>query len=298
MNEPANLLIPPEDLPRWVPGKTLLSSDGLGWRGVSLRSYRYTGLDVHVPPMRDYMIVSYRHGGTPMERQFGGRWSREQCTPGDVSLLTRSEQSHWHWTRDIDVVHVYLAPELLSRVSSDAMDREVADVRLEDVLRTRDPVIANAAAAIAAETEQQGMGGRLYVEALATQMAVHLLRRYSAISYPQCPCAGVLSQPQAQRVVEYIDSHLDAPLGLDQLAYVAGVSTWHFLRQFRARFHCPPHAYVIERRIDRAKRLLQRGTMPIKQIAAACGFSDQAHMTRLFRRHLGVTPAAVRSSVT
>lgn len=94
------------------------------------------------------------------------------------------------------MVHVYLAPELLSRVSSEAMDREVADVRLEYVLRTRDPVIASVAGAIAAETEQQGVGGRLYVEALATQMAVHLLRRYSAISYRQCACAGALS-PQA-----------------------------------------------------------------------------------------------------
>nr|WP_293245203.1 hypothetical protein [Panacagrimonas sp.] len=62
--------------------------------------------------------MSDRHGGTPMERQFGGRWSREQCTPGDVSRLARSEQSHWHWTRDIDVVHVYLEPELLSRASA------------------------------------------------------------------------------------------------------------------------------------------------------------------------------------
>jgi AraC family transcriptional regulator len=55
---------------------------------------------------------------------------------------------------------------------------------------------------------------------------------------------------------------------------------------------------VIERRIERAKGLLQPGAMPIKQIAAACGFSDQAHMTCLFRRHLGISPAAVRSSVT
>lgn len=297
MSEPANQLIPPEALPQWVPGKTLLSSDRLGWHGVSMRSYRYTGLDVRVPPLRDYMIVTYRQGGTPMERQFDGRWSREQCAPGDVSLLTRSERSHWHWTQDIDVVHVYLTRDLLAKVSGEAMDRDIVDVRLEDVLRTRDPVIANASAAIAAEAEQQGMGGGLYVEAIATQMSVHLLRKYSSISYRQSAHVGGLSDQQVRRVADYIEEHLDTPLSLDQLALVAGVSTWHFLRQFRMRFNRAPHAYVIERRIDRAKRLLLRGALPIKEISAACGFSDQAHMTRLFRRHLGVTPAAVRSSV-
>lgn len=295
LSKPTSQLIPPEALPKWVPGETLLSSDGLGWRGVSMRSYRYTGLDVHVPPMRDYMIVTYRHGGTPMERQFGGRWSREQCTPGDVSLLTRSEQSRWHWTQDIDVVHVYLTRDMLAKVSSEAMDRDIVDVRLQDVLKTRDPVIANASEAIAAEVEQQGMGGQLYVEAVATQMSVHLLRRYSAISYRHCRNVGGLSAQQARRVLDYVESHLDAQLSLDQLACIAGVSTWHFLRQFRARFNCAPHAYVIGRRIEQARRLLLRGTLPIKEIAAVCGFADQAHMTRLFRRRLGITPAAVRS---
>lgn len=297
MSQTANELIPPEALPRWVPGRILLSSDRLDWNGVSMRSYRYTGLDVRVPPLRDYMIVVYRQGGTPMERQFDGRWSRERCTPGDVSLLTRSERSHWHWTQDIDVIHVYLTRDLLAKVSSEAMDRDIVDVRLEDVLRTRDPVICAAAAAIAAEAEQQGMGGGLYVEAVATQMSVHLLRKYSSISYRQGSHVGGLSNRQVRRVADYIETHLDAALNLDQLALVAGVSTWHFLRQFRTRFHCAPHAYVIERRIERAKRLLLRGALPIKEIAASCGFSDQAHMTRLFRRYLGVTPAAVRSSV-
>jgi AraC family transcriptional regulator len=289
-------LIAPEELPRWVPGRTLLSSEGLGWKGVSMRSYRYTGLDVHVPAMRDYMIVTYREGLTPMERQFDGRWSREQCVPGDVSLLTRSEKSHWHWTQDIDVVHVYLAPETLAKVSSEAMDRDIVDVRLQDVLKTHDPIIAGTSAAIASEAECQGMGGQLYVEALATQMSVHLLRKYSSISCRQPTHLGCLSAQQAKRIAEYIEAHLDSHLSLDELAGVAGLSTWHFLRQFRARFNCAPHAYVIERRIEQAKRLLRRGALPIKEVAAACGFSDQAHMTRLFRRQLGITPAAVRSS--
>lgn len=289
-------LIGPEELPRWVPGEILLASDGMGWRGVSMRSYRYTGLDVQVPPMRDYMIVAYRQGLTPMERQFEGRWSREQCVPGDVSLLTRSEKSHWHWTQDIDVVHVYLTREMLAKVSSEAMDRDIVDVRLQDVLKARDPIIAGAAEAIASEAEQQGMGGQLYVEAVATQMAVHLLRKYSSVSCRQSRHAGGLSARQARQVVDYIESRIDSHLSLDELAAVAGVSSWHFLRQFRTRFNCAPHAYVIERRIERAKRLLLRGALPIKEIAVNCGFSDQAHMTRLFRKYLGVTPAAVRSS--
>ncbi|MBI2800671.1 MAG: helix-turn-helix transcriptional regulator [Gammaproteobacteria bacterium] len=289
-------LIGPEELPRWVPGKTLLASDGFGWRGVTMRSYRYTGLDVHVPAMRDYMIVAYRHGLTPMARQFDGHWTHEHCVPGDVSLLTRAERSHWHWTDDIDVIHLYLSPQMLAKVSSEVMDRDVVDVRLRDVLKVHDPVIASAATAIAEESMQQDMGGQLYVEAVATQMSVHLLRKYSSMSYRQPRNSCGLSARQARQVAEYIESRLETPLTLAEMAALVGISTWHFLRQFRARFGCAPHAYVIQRRIEHARCLLLRGVLPIKEVAAACGFSDQAHMTRQFRRHLGITPAAVRSS--
>lgn len=290
--------IAPEELPRWVPGRVLAASDKLDWRGVSLRSYRYTGLDVEVPPMRDFMLVTYRQGRTPMQRSFGGRWSREQCTPGDVSLLTHSEHSHWHWTKDIDVVHVYLTRELLCKVSAEALDRDVADVRLHDILKTRDPIIAGAAEAMRNEAAAEGLGGPLLVEAAATQVAVHLLRRYSSVSYREPGRSGGLSPQQARRVADYIEDRLSESLNLDELATVAGVSSWHFLRQFKARFGRAPHAYVIERRIEQATRLLARGLLPLKQIAAHCGFYDQAHMTRLFRRHLGVTPSSVRSRPT
>ncbi len=288
--------IDPEELPRWVPGQTLLSSDGLGWQGVTLRGYRYTGLDVEVPALRDYMIVAYCQGITPMSRQFDGHWSREHCVPGDVSLLTRSEKSHWHWTDDIDVIHIYLSPQLLTKVSSQALEREVADVRLKDVLKVHDPVIAGAARAIAAESTHQDHGGQLYVEAVATQMAIHLLRQYSALSFRAPHKAPGLSTRQAKQIVEYIDSRLDAALTLEELSAVVHLSPWHFLRQFRTRFDCAPHAYVIRRRIEQARHHLLQGRRPLKEIAALCGFADQAHMTRLFRRQYGVTPAALRAA--
>ncbi|MFA7281281.1 MAG: AraC family transcriptional regulator [Sterolibacterium sp.] len=287
-------LINPVDLPKWVPGKVLLASDALGWNNVSLRSYRYTGLDVAVPAMSDFMIVLYRQGVTPMQRRFDGAWSKERCAPGDVSLLTRSQTSHWHWTADIDVTHIYLTQTLMSKVAEAVMDRTILDVRLRDILRIQDPVISRSVAELAAEAEHPGLGGSLYVEALATQMAVRLLRQYSSVQSREPRLQGRLSPVQFNRLTKYIEDHLAESLSLEELAHTANLSIWHFLRRFREKFGVAPHAYVIERRVERARQLLHQGAIPIKEVAQQCGFSDQAHMTRTLRSRLGVTPSSLR----
>ena len=289
-------LIRPEELPRWVPGDVLCASDGLGWRDVSLRSYRYTGLDVEVPPIQDYMIVAYARGPTPMNRRFEGRWSHEDLVPGDVSLLTRAEKSHWTWPKDIDVVHVYLTQKMLGEVSAEVFDRDIDDVRLFDVLRTHDPVLHRGTLALAAETTEEGVGGSLYVDAVARQLSVHILRNYATVSFRESAGRGGLSPLRARHVSDYVETHLERSISLEDLARIAGLSPWHFLRQFKERFGCAPHAWVLRRRLERAKGLLSKGELPIKEVAGLAGFSDQSHLTRIFRRFLGTTPRVFRDS--
>lgn len=284
------------ELPQWVPGKVLGASDDLGWTGVNTRSYRYTGLDVDIPGMRDFMIVSYRRGATRMERRFDGAWTKTQCSAGDVSLLTRSQWSHWQWTDDVDVTHVYLTEALVSNVANEAMDRCVAEVRLHDVLRTHDPVVTAMVDAIAQEARQRHVGGALYAEALGTQLAVHLLRHYASVKFSEPLGKASLSPQQMKRIAEYIDSHLHESSSLHVLAAVLGLGVWSFGRRFRESFGVAPHRYVIERRVERAERLLTQGSMPLKEVACACGFADQAHMTRMLRSRRAITPAALRQS--
>jgi AraC family transcriptional regulator len=286
--------IKPSEVPKYVPGTVTAASDDLGWNGVWLRGYRYTGLDVIVPPVRDFTIVSYCGGSTFMERRYEGAWTKTHCAPGDVSLLTRSQHSHWHWTEAIDVSHVYLSEKLLSGVCAEVTDRSVADVQLHDVLKSYDPVVTAAAAAITREARQQALGSALYVEAVATQLAVHLLRNYASVTFHEPSSKGRLSTMQIRRLTEYIDSKLHEQLSLETLASVVGMGTWTFTRHFRESFDSTPHAYVVARRIDRAKSLLAQSRLPIKEIAAACGFADQAHMTRIFQAHLQTTPATLR----
>ena len=290
-------LITPAELPVWVPGKIVCASDRLGWKDVAQRTYRYEGQDVEIPPMNSFMIVQYRRGETPMNRKFDGRWTRTHCGPGDFSLLSRSAESHWNWTERVEVSHLYLSDALMSRTASDLRGRDVSEVHLDDVLCKSDPVVTHIANEVTREAMAPGLGGPLYVEALAVQLAVQLLRGYAS-----CVCTtpvgqGALSRREVARLEEFIDAHLDRPITLDDMARLLGMGVWTFNRRLKRTLGRSAYAFVIEKRLERAKQLLRNRDLALKEIAAYCGFSDQAHMTRMFRAKLGVAPGQFRKSI-
>ncbi len=288
------LLITPRELPEWVPGTVLCASDELGWNGVGLRTYRYDGLDVQVPALSDFVIVAYRHGITQMQRRFEGAWSRARCSPGDLSLLTRSQWSHWHWTDRIEVSHVYLSERFVSAIAAEVTNRTAAEVRLHDLLRVQDPVLWAAVDAISREASTAQAGAAVYVEAVATQLVVHLLRNYASVKVADSAAVAKLSAAQRRLIEEYVDARLHEPLCLEQMAAAAGLGVWSFTRRFRESFGCTPHHFLVARRVDRARQLLLQSKMAVKEVACASGFADQAHMTRVFKERLRTTPGALR----
>lgn len=289
-----SVLIAPDEVPNWVPGRLLLSSDGLGWGPVALRSYHYEAQEIVAPAMRDHLLVGYRRGSTFMQRRFAGRWRQETVYPGAASLLTRAQRVQWNWAQPIDVLHLYLSPGLVAQVASEVMDCVVTDVTLDDVLRTDDPFLNTIMDAMAAEAGQQTLGGPLFVDSLARALIVHLLRLYASVESKRAAPADGLSPAQARRIRDFIEANLGEPLDLAGMAAQVGMTPCLFARRFRQSFGAPPYAHVVGRRIERAKHLLAATALPIKEIAVCCGFTDQAHLTRLFARALGTTPAAFR----
>ncbi|TYC80125.1 helix-turn-helix transcriptional regulator [Stappia sp. BW2] len=283
-----------QELPDWVPGRVLLASDGLGWKNVACRSYHYEGQDVIVPSMKDFLLVGYRNGVTPMQRRYEGRWTRETLGPGAASLLTRAQRVNWNWIEPIDVTHVYLSGALVAEVASEVLDCAVTEVSLADVLRTEDPVMTLAMEQIAREAETKGLGGALYVDSVSRALVVHLLRRYADIRRPVTGTDGALTATQQRQIVEFIDTHLASGLDLKSMADALGLTPCLFARQFRSSFGKPPYAFVTAQRMARAQRLLASTDAPIKTVALDCGFSDQAHLTRMFRVAIGKTPAVFR----
>jgi AraC family transcriptional regulator len=97
-------------------------------------------------------------------------------------------------------------------------------------------------------------------------------------------------------VVEYVEEHLDGGPSLEQMAEVAGLSVYHFARQFRTATGLPPHQFVIMRRVERAKQLLQGGDLSLAEVALHAGFSGQNVFCHHFKRLVGVTPRQFRMS--
>ncbi|WP_448624365.1 helix-turn-helix domain-containing protein [Geodermatophilus sp. URMC 64] len=288
-------LIAPDEVPSWVPGQLTVHSPDVGWDRLSVRGYRYGPSDVLVPGLRDYTIVAYRRGSTPMRRCIDGRWTAEDVVPGDVSLLTRATESHWVWPRDIEVVHAYLTRDELATTCRQMYEREVEDVELHDAVKASDPAVHRTVMQIAHEAAEGAAGSKLMVDSLSCQLAVHVLRNHAHVLFRECSGTGGLSLGQERAVRDYVHEHLAETISLDDLAGVTGLSRFSFARKFRETSGTTPHGFVLRQRVERARTMLERTDIPLPDVAAGCGFADQSHMTREFKKRLGVTPGRYRS---
>lgn len=291
--------ISPRELPIWVPGTVMSRSDDLGWHEVAFRRYDYQGQDVEIPSMDSYMIVQYDVGETPMDRKVeDGRWTRTRCRPGNFSLLSRTANSHWHWTMPVEVNHIYLTKTILNRTASEMRGEEVTEVLLHDIVDGNDPAISSIISQITQEATDRRMGGALYVEALSVQLAVQLLRNFSTCVYKgPPPLTKRFSERAIAEVEDFIEAHLGDNILIEDMARIVGMGVWTFNRHLRQSVGKSAYALVVEKRIERAQSLLRHGNLPLKEIAVSCGFSDQAHMTRMFQAKLGVTPGQFRSKL-
>ncbi|WP_192560491.1 helix-turn-helix transcriptional regulator [Pseudomonas allokribbensis] len=106
---------------------------------------------------------------------------------------------------------------------------------------------------------------------------------------------GSMTGRRMRLLDEFIDAGLDGPLGLQTMAQLLELSEGYFIRAFKQATGKSPHSYLIDRRLARARALMRDSTASLSEIALACGFNSQAHMTSAFKQRLGVSPAQLRT---
>jgi AraC family transcriptional regulator len=187
---------------------------------------------------------------------------------------------------------LYLDPLLVTKAASETQLQ--GGFAIAEKYARADKVISNVGMALLGELESEGLSGRLYAESLANVLAVHLLRNYAIASSRPVTFTGGLSAMKLRRVTDFIADNYSNDLKLNELAHVAGMSSFHFSREFKRTTGTTPHQYLIKFRVERAKALLAKNDLPLTEVGLRSGFSHQSHFTRLFRRLTGTTPHSYR----
>ena len=190
---------------------------------------------------------------------------------------------------------LYLDPSLIAKAASEA--QLARSFEIAERYTRGDPVINTIGMALLGELETEGLSGRLYAESLGNVLAVHLLRYYAVPSTRPVTFTGGLSAAKLRQVTEFIGDNYGRDIKLAELAQVAGMSSFHFAREFKRTTGTTPHQYLIKFRIERAKALLAKRELPLIEVSLRSGFSHQSHFTRLFRRVTGTTPNSYRSQL-
>ncbi|MCJ8349303.1 AraC family transcriptional regulator [Moritella sp.] len=137
-------------------------------------------------------------------------------------------------------------------------------------------------------TQIDSNASKLLIETILYSIMMNMTLRHSSMKNIPDDISG--SKQRLLLVKEYLDAYPEENVSLLTLATMAGLSQFHFIRQFKKVFYIAPHSYQIQMRLKKAKTLLMLGVKPV-QVAADCGFHDQSHFNRHFKKAMGTSPS-------
>lgn len=263
------------------------------WNGITAKA-------AQEPPGEANNLLDCPVIGAVFAPQLRSTWCIDGGGSGTVAVPTGSvclytvPQIWWRWEQPADTVHLTLDLKLLAQIAIDC--GMSGKTTLDHRLVLDDPVLFHLAVLFKTELQTGGIGGSLYIESLTTALMIHLLRNYRGSSTKLILDDRPLDTHQINQIRAFIETHLSEDFTVADLAAIAHFSPAHFARAFKATIGQPPHRYVIQQRIEKAKQLLAKTRLPIAEVAISVGFSNKSHFAAQFQKWVGVSPKAYRNS--
>ena len=226
-----------------------------------------------------------------------GRRFRYQNAPGSVCVVAAHGPDYEvAWQNQVPdparSLQIYLDNELLAQTAAAVTCLDAARVELCPGSGLDDAFLRQLGYTLLQEMDQPEAQSELYADAVAQMLAVHLVRRHGVIKGREERWRGAALSAQTLRGLgDHAREHLKESIGLDELAAVAGLSSYHFCRMFRRTTGKTPNEFVIGTRLTRAAYLLRHTRWTVEHVASEVGYRSVRHFTLLFRRQMGCPPA-------
>ncbi|RLJ60517.1 AraC family transcriptional regulator [Litoreibacter meonggei] len=224
-----------------------------------------------------------------------GRTERFTMEAGHIAVALAGSLTAWQWLDPAKVIIIHVNPTVMRRFVQTELKVVPNGHRFENTIFFHDADVRHAAERMKDTLEADELGSSVVFDALARMFLVLMVKRYCKKDHTDAAFDQRFGPEQYAQVVTFVEDHLAEKINPAQLASELGMSEAAFSRKFKATVGETPMRFVTQVRLEVASRLLGEGVQSLAQIAAQCGFADQAHLSRSFKQHLGVSPSQFRA---
>lgn len=262
-------------------------------------SFWNISFDTEIPVALDgYAVLTWHIGGGNVS----GRYNRFGANTINAhrSLLTfmpSEKPAYWRSEGDVEHMHFYLPTSDIAAHAGALLGDERAVDDLEVSVR-RVPMLLRDIQRFTGIAKSGPMTA-LELSGWRQMIAGQVVRAFSSTQTRDIAAQNVipLSDDDTARVIEFMHAHIDESVTQDALASLVDLSPFHFNRAFKLSVGQAPHQHFLSLRLEKAKELLKTTKVTLADVAYACGFSSQQHMTSTFSKHVGVSPGRFRKHV-
>jgi AraC-like DNA-binding protein len=215
---------------------------------------------------------------------------------GESSLLNLKREPSVLLDKPYHTLFFYLPRAALDAIADEANAPRIRDLSYKPGVGVNDVTISSLGSLLLPALRHPDQANPLFVGHVLLALGVHVAQTYGGMRPVSRLVLGGLAPWQERRAKEMIDANLGGVL-VEELARECGFSKAHFSRAFSRSVGMAPHRWLMKRRIEVVKETLRDGRMSVSDVAAACGFCDQAHLTRVFTKMVGTSPRAWRRAL-
>jgi AraC family transcriptional regulator len=191
----------------------------------------------------------------------------------------------------------YLPRAALDAIADDANAPRIRDLSYDPGAGVNDLTISGLGSLLLPALSHPDQANPLFVDHVLLAVGVHIAQTYGGMRPVSRPIRGGLAPWQERRAREFLRANIKRDVALKEVARECGLSVGYFSYAFRQTLGVAPHKWLIEQRVVLSKDKLGDDGLSLSDVATECGFSDQSHLTRVFRQKFGITPGAWRRAL-
>ena len=271
-----------------------LSVRGIDRANLGVTELRYDGMNFGMTdPIvhEDAFLIGLQFVDQPFhELWYEGRAIPvHDCRAGDALFYDMKTVDAASLSTPFHSLQFYLSRAFLTELAADLEAPAMEGFRPGRDEVVSDPFIARMGRSVRPALAAPFEVNQLYASHVMLSLGIYACATYAGMRTPRT-CPRGLSTWQQRVAKELIEAHVDGTLALRHVAESCGLSASHFAHAFKASVGMAPHQWLLHRRVERAKRLLAAARQTLTDIALECGFADQSHFTRVFRKATGCSP--------